>query len=127
MIMLIDDDVGMRDMCSLFLESKGFQVNVAANCSEALCQMRDASHELVISDCGVTGMSGVELCANLRADPSTARLPILLMSASMRRDVADGASCDAFLRKPFLAGNFLAQVRTLLAPKAGSAPSLAKA
>lgn len=124
MIMLIDADVGMRDMCSLFLESKGFQVNVAANGPEALCQMRDGSHELVISDCGI---SGVELCANLRADPSTARLPILLMSASMRRDVADGASCDAFLRKPFLAESFLAQVRTLLTPQGGSAFSPAKA
>ena len=114
MILIVDDDVGITETCSMFLEAEGFDVSVAASGAEALSKIRGASHELVISDCAMPGMSGVELSERLKADPSTAQLPILLMSASLRCDIAKGTSYDAFLRKPFLAENLLVEVHKLL-------------
>ena len=114
MILIVDDDEGMTDACSMLLEAHGFDVCVAASGAEALSKISEPSLELVISDCAMPGMSGAELSERLRADPSTAELPILLMSASLRCDVAQGSTYNAFLRKPFLAENLLVEVRKLL-------------
>lgn len=114
MILIVDDDEGMTDACSMLLEAHGFDVSVAASGVEALSKIKGTSHALVISDCAMPGMSGAELSEKLKADPSTAALPVLLMSASLRCDVAEGSTENAFLRKPFLAENLLAEVRKLL-------------
>lgn len=115
MIMIVDDDVAMAENCSMFLESCGFQVEVAASGSDALARIDGGATELVISDCAMPHMNGLQLSQALRADPSTAAMPILLMSASMRCEVAPGTSYDAFLRKPFLAETLLTEVHRLLA------------
>lgn len=125
MIMLVDDDVDMRDVCLLFLESKGFEVSVATSAAEAVQKMRGLACDLVISDCTMPGMTGVELSQRLKADPATAQVPILLMSAAARKDVADSTSYDAFLRKPFLAENLLIEVQKLLAGVAAAPHKLA--
>ena len=98
----------------MLLEAHGFDVNVAVSGADALCKMNGTSHELVISDCAMPGMSGVELSERLKADPLTAQVPILLMSASRRCDIAKSASYDSFIKKPFLAENLLVEVHKLL-------------
>jgi CheY-like chemotaxis protein len=114
MIMIVDDDEAMAENCSMFLELQGFEVCVAVSGADALTRIRRKSPQLLISDCEMPGMTGVELCEELRSDPMTAHLPILLMSGSSRGDVASGSLCDAFLRKPFLGENLLIEVRKLL-------------
>lgn len=117
MILIVDDDVALADMCSMVLESHGYETGLASDGGEALEKLKLGSYELVITDCAMPGMGGPELTQKMKADPSTAHLPVLMMSASLRRDVADGISCGGFIRKPFLAENFVAMVRDLLAPK----------
>lgn len=114
MILIVDDDEAMADTCSMFLESQGFEVSIASCGAQALGIIRDESPELMISDCVMPGMSGLELSSKLKADPVTAHMPILLMSGSLRGDVARNGNFDAFLRKPFLAENLLLVVRNLL-------------
>lgn len=115
MIMIIDDDDGVTETCSMLLEAHGYNVCVAASGDEALSKISATSHELIISDCAMPGMSGAQLSEKLKADPTTSQVPILLMSGSLRCEIAEGADCDAFLRKPFLAENLLVVVRELLA------------
>lgn len=114
MILIVDDDAGMAETCSMLLEAHGFDVSVAASGAEALSKMSGTAHELVISDCAMPGMSGVELSERLKADPSTAQVPILLMSASLRCQIAKSTSYDSFIKKPFLAENLLGEVHKLL-------------
>jgi DNA-binding response OmpR family regulator len=123
MILLVDDDESMTDTCSLMLEAHGYEVCVADNGSAALSQMHSGDYELLISDCMMPGMSGMELSDQMKADPATAQCPILLMSASMRCDIAPGNSYDAFLRKPFLAESLLFEVDRLIR-RATAAPVL---
>lgn len=118
MILIVDDDVGMAETCRILLEAHGFDVNLAASAKEALAKARAAAHELVISDCVMPGMTGIELSERLKADPLTAEIPILLMSASPRCELADSPSYDAFLKKPFLAEKLLTEVHKLLKPAA---------
>ena len=120
MIIIVDDDVAMADTCSMLLEAHGFEVTIASSGAEALSRIKGAPHQLVISDCAMPEMSGLQLSEKIKEDPDTAAMPVLLMSGSLRGDIADGSSYDAFLRKPFLAENLLVEVRKLLAGEASS-------
>lgn len=126
MILIVDDDESMTQTCSMLLEAHGFDVHVATSGLEALFMLRASSHELVISDCVMPGMTGLELSREIKADPSMATLPVLLMSASLRRDIASGASYEGFLRKPFLAESLLFEVRKLLQVIAPAPSAFAK-
>ena len=119
MIMIVDDDDGMAETCSMLLEAHGFAVSIALSGADALSKLGQAPHRLIISDCQMPGMTGVALAERMKADPSTAHLPILLMSASLRSDIAPGSNYDGFLRKPFLAESLLVEVRRLLALPCG--------
>ncbi|MES2898885.1 MAG: response regulator [Pseudomonadota bacterium] len=126
MILIVDDDEGMTQSCTMLLEAHGYDVQSAASGPEALSMMKESAHELLISDCEMPGMTGAELSEQVRADPSTTHMPVLLMSASRRCDVTNGATYNAFLRKPFLAAALLAEVSKLVQKIAPLAPLTAK-
>jgi len=115
MILILDDDEAMAETCSMFLESQGFEVSIASCSAQALSMIREHPPQLLISDCVMPGMTGTELSDELRSNVATSQMPILLMSGSLRGDVAKNGGFDGFLRKPFLAEDLLLQVRKLLA------------
>lgn len=118
MILIVDDDANLAENCSMFLESCGYDVNVAFSGEEALCQINDRRPDLLISDCCMPDLTGLQLSEQLNARPSASQFPILLMSGSLQCQVAPGGSYDAFIKKPFLAENLLIEVQKLLSDKA---------
>lgn len=114
MILIVDDDPALAENCSLMLESYGYEVGVASSGNDALEKIARIHLDLLISDCTMDGMSGLELSRQVRTAPASASTPILLMSGSLQCDVARGDSYDAFIRKPFLAEELVAQVRRLM-------------
>jgi CheY-like chemotaxis protein len=76
-----------------------------------------ASPQLMLLDVVMPGLDGVELTARLKATPATARLPILIVSASAQRrdfELARGAGADGYLTKPFDPDTLLAEVARLI-------------
>jgi len=120
MILIADDDADFAETCSMLLELHGYDVNVAFNGADALGKIAARQPELLISDCCMPDLSGPELSEQLKARPSDAQFPILLMSGSLQGRVARGSAHDAFLRKPFLAEDLLLEVRKLLRQSASS-------
>ena len=114
MILIADDDSDFAENCSMMLESYGYDVSVALSGSEALATISDRQPDLLISDCCMPDIGGVQLSDELRARPVDMQFPILLMSGSLQCRVAPGKSYDGFLRKPFLAEDLLLEVRKLL-------------
>jgi CheY-like chemotaxis protein len=114
MILIADDDVDFAENCSMLLESFGYDVNVVSSGSEALARISNRQPELLISDCCMPDITGLQLSEQLKARPDGLQFPILLMSGSLQCRVAGGPSYDAFLRKPFLAEDLLLEVRKLL-------------
>lgn len=112
MILIADDDSDFAENCSMMLEAYGYDVSVVLSASEALEKISIEQPELLISDCCMPGMSGMELSEQVKA--SAPQQPILLMSGSLRCRVAPGTSYDGFLSKPFLAEDLLGAVRQLL-------------
>lgn len=114
MILIVDDDPNMAENCSMFLETYGYEVNIALSGEEALSQIEARQPDLLISDCCMLDLTGLALSQRLNAGPGGSPFPILLMSGSLQSQVARGNSYDAFLKKPFSAENLLSEVRKML-------------
>jgi CheY-like chemotaxis protein len=114
MILIADDDSDFAETCSMMLESHGYDVSVVLSGSEALAKISDQQPDLLISDCCMPDIGGLQLSKQLKARPAGLHFPILLMSGSLQCRVAGGPGYDAFLRKPFLAEDLLLEVRKLL-------------
>ena len=123
MILVVEDDVDLAETCSMVLETYHHQVEIAHSAEEALLKIAERKPDLLISDCVLPGRSGLELSALVRAGHSRNDLPILLMSGSLRRNVAEGDSYDGFINKPFLAEALMEQVGKLVTPATTSQAS----
>jgi len=117
-ILIVDDEKPVRQFLAAAFEQDGHQVLEAWHGRHAMNVI--ASHpsrlDLVVSDVMMPLMDGVELCKTLRADPSTADILIVLMSAAHLRG-AMGAGADAIIGKPFDLDALDALVQRLLAAR----------
>ncbi len=113
-VLLADDNSDMRDYLHRLLRP-GYQVTMVTDGQAALESARSRPPDLLISDVMMPRLDGLELVAALRADPRTADVPVLLLSARAGQESAiEGleAGADDYLVKPFSAAELLARVRT---------------
>jgi signal transduction histidine kinase len=114
-ILLVDDDGIVREFARTVLEGAGFQVLEAASGTEAVQLARERQPHLVLSDVVMENGDGYAALRQLRLDPATALIPIVLMTANadlrgMRHGMSLGA--DDYLPKPVSAQSLLAAVET---------------
>lgn len=113
-VLIADDNADMRVYLSNLLSNSGYGVDEAVDGEEALKAIRAAAPDLVISDVMMPEMDGLQLVSALRADPRTAAIPVLLLSARAGQEASiEGlqAGADDYLVKPFAAAELLARVR----------------
>ena len=114
-ILLANDNADLLDCCRAILELDGHVVEAVADGRKALWLARTWQPDLIVIDWVMPEMEGPTAIAILRADPTTARLPILLMSGTeVTEDVVAVTGADDFLRKPFQRKELLAGVERLL-------------
>jgi len=101
-ILIVDDEKPMRQFLVAAFEQEGHQVLEAAHGRQALNMLADtAAHpDIVISDVMMPLVGGVELCSTLKSDPSTADIPVVLMSAA-HPGASTNSGADAIIGKPF--------------------------
>jgi two-component system NtrC family response regulator len=100
-ILVVDDEAPQRELVGGFLEKQGHTVLLAASGAEAVQRLRDSQVDLVLSDCRMPGMSGLELLRALR--DINPEVPLLLVTAYGSVDAAVQAMKDGaadFLTKP---------------------------
>jgi len=115
-ILVVDDSADMRDYIARLLADE-YRVHVVGDGRAALEAAVADPPDLVLSDVMMPGMDGLELVAALRADPGTAAVPVVLLSARAGEDAAvDGmdVGADDYLVKPFSARELRARVRAHL-------------
>jgi PAS domain S-box-containing protein len=111
-VLVADDNADMREYLTRLLRPR-YAVRVVSDGAAALAAIREEPPDLVVSDVMMPGLDGMELVAAVRADPRTARIPVLLLSARAGQESAvEGlaAGADDYLVKPFSAAELLARV-----------------
>ncbi|MBK9518321.1 MAG: response regulator [Anaeromyxobacter sp.] len=113
-VLIVDDDLDIRDAVSEFLSFEGHEVFTASDGEQALVRCRQLRPDLVLLDLMMPGMNGWDFRRAQLRDPAIAAIPVLVVSALGR--VADLAVAG-FLPKPFSLDDLTSAVRRL----AGSA------
>ncbi len=122
-ILIVEDEPAQVELLEYNLKASGFETDVAMDGEEALLRIRESNPDLVILDWMLPGLSGVEVCRRIRADKSTRRVPIILLTArgeeqDRLRGLDTGA--DDYVVKPYSPSEVIARVRAVLR-RAGTA------
>jgi CheY-like chemotaxis protein len=116
MILIVEDDPDLAETCSMLLLSHGFTVATAGNGVDALKKIARCMPEMILSDCQMPRMGGIELCARIRdLYPETA-IPVILMSGTDEYRYLSSANYNTFLKKPFTVDQLIRATRALLNP-----------
>ncbi len=116
-VMIVDDDETLARAIKATLSLEGLQTVVAHDGEKALALARSLNLDLILLDVMLPGKSGIEVCAALKADPATASIPIVLISAKAEQvDLAVGLAAGAndYLTKPFVPTELIALVDEML-------------
>jgi len=104
-VLVADDDPEICTLIKTILRNASFEVSVCPDAESALVHLqRDKPYDILISDFMLPGISGIELITMVRANPQTARIPILMISGHSNYAMdarAKSAGADHFLNKPF--------------------------
>lgn len=115
LILVVERDPHVRELESYFLERAGYGVDFAENGEEALAKARSARPDLLITEILVPALDGLALCREIRRDPDTAGMRVLVFSILAASARAEEAGADAFLLKPLAERRLVETVERLLA------------
>ncbi len=118
LILLIDDDAGIRKMLGRRLELQGFRVVGAEDGEEGLRIAQEQLPNLVLLDIMMPKMKGRDVCAKLKADPKTKHIPVIFLTALGLADhISAGMrlGADDYIVKPFDSEELKERIRICLA------------
>ena len=103
LVLVVEDSDAIRAAFTILLEESGYAVAAAATGAEALRLAERRAPDLVLLDLGLPDMRGLDVARRLKADPATARVPLVALTG--RDDETDrgallAAGCAAYLVKP---------------------------
>ncbi|MBN8547835.1 MAG: response regulator [Deltaproteobacteria bacterium] len=117
-ILIVDDDPVVRMLVTEYLSHYGHSVEVVESGKLCLEKLRENSPDILILDMLMPDMSGTEVLEQLRANPTTANLPVIMLSADKRMaaDASSSAHADCYIQKPFDIKDFLRAIDDLHKP-----------
>ncbi len=113
-ILIVEDDPNVRKLVRVNLAKRGYSVSEAENSQQAIDLFQSVPVDLVLLDLVLPGLSGVDVCAWIRA---RSEVPIIILSARLEEDLkvaALDAGADDYVTKPFNSEELLARVRAFL-------------
>lgn len=113
-ILVVDDEVYIRELARMYLEQEGFRIVTAVNGQQALEQVRQDPPALVVLDLMLPEVDGWEVCRQIR---KTSNLPIIMLTArddDIDKIVGLELGADDYLTKPFNPRELVARVRAVL-------------
>lgn len=124
-ILLIEDDPDVLEMVRYNLGKAGFSVTVARDGLSALREVRKDPPDAVVLDLMLPEMSGEDVCRELKSDPSTAGLPVIMLTAKAQVDDRVAGlelGADDYVTKPFSPRELVLRIEGLLRRTRSSGP-----
>lgn len=116
-ITVIEDEPDIVEVMCYNLQREGFQVSSATRGDEGLELVRNQAPSLVVLDLMLPGMDGLSVCQQLKSDPMTRSIPIIIVSAKGEESdvvIGLGMGADDYIAKPFSPRELLARVKAVL-------------
>ncbi|MCR9073720.1 MAG: response regulator [Alphaproteobacteria bacterium] len=113
-ILVVDDDLRLRNLLRRFLMENGFRVSVAADASAARVHLESLVFDLIVLDVMMPGENGMDLTRALREESSVPILLLTAMGESQDRIAGLESGADDYLTKPFEPRELVLRIRTIL-------------
>ncbi len=123
-ILMVDDDIRMRDLLQRYLTDQGFSIKVVADSTEMDAALQEEQVDLLVLDLMLPGEDGLAICRRLRGNGST--LPIIMLTArgdEVDRIIGLEMGADDYLPKPFNPRELLARINAIMRRQVRTQPS----
>jgi two-component system cell cycle response regulator DivK len=117
LVLIVEDNEKNMKLARDILKAKGYQTAEAVTGEEGVKLAKERKPDLVLMDIQLPGINGIEAFRQLRADPATARIPVVAITASVTptdRSQITAAGFDAFVSKPISLKEFVDTVKRVL-------------
>ncbi|HSF04526.1 MAG TPA: response regulator transcription factor [Methylomirabilota bacterium] len=125
-VLVVEDETDIRNLVVFHLAREGYRCRTAATGTQALQEVRGHLPDLIVLDLMLPEMDGLEVCRRVRADPVSAAVPIIMLTAKadeVDRVVGLEMGADDYLVKPFSPKELVARVRAVLRRARVSVPT----
>ncbi|HRY29365.1 MAG TPA: response regulator transcription factor [Elusimicrobiota bacterium] len=116
-ILLVEDDDYILDFINFALQRTGYEITTVGDGAAAMEAVMKDPPDLIVMDCILPKMSGLQLCTELKSNSKSQSIPIILMSASLRikpEEIVETYGVECFLRKPFHSVELLSAIDSVL-------------
>jgi DNA-binding response OmpR family regulator len=117
-VLLAEDDRDISGLVTFKLRQQGYEVRAFEDGLSALASARDDTPGLAVLDITMPGMSGLDVCRELRADPATSDVPIILLTARAQESAIEtgfAVGADDYIVKPFSPRELVSRMQAVLA------------
>jgi two-component system phosphate regulon response regulator PhoB len=112
-VFIVEDDTDIQDVISLILQDNGYDVNIYGTMIAFKRGMSLGHPDVIVLDIRLPDGNGIEMCNELKIDPVTSHIPIILMSAN-KQERQNTTCAEAFISKPFNIKVFQDKVESFL-------------
>lgn len=126
LVLVADDDLNLRRILCLFLKNAGYETVEASNGREALNMARGQRPDAIVLDIMMPLIDGFSVCRQLKDDPETARIPVVICTAKNRKEdliAAIRAGAEDYIIKPFTKETVVTKVGKAVASRGSGSPS----
>ena len=116
-VLLVEDEGDIRDVIEYNLERAGYLTLAFDNGEAGLEAIRNESPDLVLLDLMLPGIDGLEICRQIKEDPTTRDIPIIMITAKTEESdvvLGLGVGADDYVNKPFSPQELIARVKSVL-------------
>jgi CheY-like chemotaxis protein len=117
LILVVDDAADTRYIYERYLQFRGARTIAAADGVEALQSIESERPDAIILDLAMPHVTGWDVILDLRANPATRRIPIVVLSGQRARESALAAGANSYVEKPCDPGDVLREVLRVLRPR----------
>ena len=122
LVLIVEDNEANQLLTRSVLEREGYRVEVAGAVDEALMKLAEKLPSFILTDLQLPGRDGLSFTRQLKADPTTANIPVIALTAHAMlgdRESTIAAGCAGYIAKPIDTRRLGEQIREILKPSSG--------